>query len=278
MIFPQNAARGPVPEIAANSSRQTAGVTPSRRDVDEEPPPDAHPGRLAEPGDRGETAYVPALRAIRARVRQPRRGGMMRTMTNAPWHDDPELRDRFHPQHPNDLEVLVHDGEPRRSGRGPEGCWVSVRGVRQTLRFPVAPADAAPPLRSDAVRWVERRVYEGVLLNQPNQLTTARKGDTVLFVTSPGVPHPVRVTEDYVRERGWWSIQPCNSCGADQALDPPTQMARTRFPDAPAGATPVAFSAFCPCGGTMLLALVEDAASPAEPPEPPARKPWWKFW
>lgn len=50
-----------MPEIAANSSRETAGVTPSRRDVDEEPPPDAHPGRLAEPGDRGETAYVRAL-------------------------------------------------------------------------------------------------------------------------------------------------------------------------------------------------------------------------
>ncbi|WP_434418110.1 hypothetical protein [Nannocystis pusilla] len=197
-------------------------------------------------------------------------------MTSAPWHSDPALRDRFHPDHPDDLQVLVHDGEPRRCGRTPEGCWVTARGVRQTLRIPVAPEDASPPLRADAVRWVERPVYEGILLNEPHQLTTAHKGDTVLFVTSPGIPHPVRVTEAYVSERSGWSIQPCDRCGADQALDPPTIMARTRFPDAPAGSIPVAFSAFCPCGGTMLLALIEDDAARRE--QPPAPKPWWKFW
>lgn len=57
-------------------------------------------------------------------------------------------------------------------------------------------------------------------------------------------------------------LRVCDRCGADQTLDPPTSMARTRFPDAPAGSAPLAFSALCPCGGTMLLALVEGIAAP----------------
>jgi hypothetical protein len=202
-----------------------------------------------------------------------------RRMTTAPWHADPALAGRFHPDHPNDLQVMVHDGEPRRTKRTPEACWVTVTGVHGALRMPVAPVDAKPPLNVGQVRFEERLVYAGTLLNEPKQLATARKGDTVLFMTAPGVPHPVRVTEHYLAERGGWAVTACNQCGADQALDPPTIMARTRFPDAPEGSIPIAFTAFCPCGGTMMLCLVEGAAPPAGArPEMTPAKPWWKFW
>jgi hypothetical protein len=201
-------------------------------------------------------------------------------MMNAPWHADPALSGRFHPDHPNDLQVVVHDGEPRRTSRAPEACWVTVTGVRGAMRVPTPPPDAKPPLHAGQVRFAERPVYQGTLLNDPNQLATARKGDTLLFVTTPGIPHPVRVTEAYLAERGGWAFIPCNKCGADQSLDPPTVMARTRFPDAPQGAVPVAFTAFCPCGGTMMLCLVEGAGAAANGPGPEkqAAKPWWKFW
>lgn len=197
-------------------------------------------------------------------------------MTDAPWHADPALAGHFHPEHPSDLQVLVHDGEPRRTGRGPEGCWVTVRAVHGALQIPVAPPGAQPPLTRAAVSFVARPVYAGTLLNAPHQLTTARQGDTLLFVTSPGIPHPVRVTEQYIAERSDWTITPCNQCGADQALDPPSIMAQTRFPGAPG--VPVAFSAFCPCGGTMLLGYIGETEKQVHGEARAPRKPWWKFW
>ena len=111
------------------------------------------------------------------------------------------------------------------------------------------------------------------------EFVTVRRGESILFVHCPGIPHPVRVTGEYLAERSRWAIVACEGCGADQSLDPPSVMARTRFPNAPAGATPVAFTAICPCGGTMTLCMVTSAAQTQK--EPVARvdaKPWWKLW
>jgi hypothetical protein len=200
-------------------------------------------------------------------------------MTTSPWHDDPALARRFHPDHPDDLEVMVHDGEPRRTGRAPEACWVTVTALHGQVRIPVALPDAVPPVPAAQVTWTPRSVYAGRLLNQPHHLTSTKQGDRVLFMVVPGLPHPLLVGEAYLAERGRWSFIACDRCGADQALDPPTIMARTRFPNAPAGAVPVAFTAICPCGGTMALSLVEGSAPVAdEPAESPRAKPWWKFW
>lgn len=91
------------------------------------------------------------------------------------------------------------------------------------------------------------------------------------FIAANGLPHPLQITPQYVQERSQWCIKPCSGCGGDQTLDP-----KARFPDAPAGAIPIGFTSFCPCGGTMELAMID-------PPDAPAAssggtKPWWKFW
>jgi len=208
---------------------------------------------------------------------------MVRFMNTAPWHTDSNFSGKFHPNHPNDIQVVVHDGEPRRTQRPPEACWVTLTGVHGALRVPVAGPDAKPPLQASQVRWEERTVYTGKLLNVPKNLQTVRQGDTILVVYSPGLPCPLHVTPNYLAERPRWSVTPCNKCGADQTLDPMTIMAKTRFPDAPAGMTPVAFSAFCGCGGTMMLAMVEGAPMPAQnapgiDENAVSKKPWWKFW
>lgn len=185
----------------------------------------------------------------------------------SPWRDDPDLRARLHPQHPDDLQVLVHVGEPRRTQRVPEGCWLRLDAHVGTLVSP-SRADADAP-----VERVERPVYAGTLLHDTKQLPVA-KGDRLLLVHAPGMPLPVVVTEAYRAERPQWSYVRCSKCGADQSLDAPTTMARTRFPAAPAGSVPISFTAFCPCSGTMVLSLLDD-----EPPAPgPTGKPWWKFW
>ena len=172
---------------------------------------------------------------------------------STPWKQDLALAGRFHPEHPDDLKIVVHDGEPRRTQLTPEACWVRVDRVFGSLVSPVAPPSANPPVPADQIAWWQRPIYGGVLLNTPAHLKTVRAGDVLAFVTAPGIPHPLYVTSAYATERAEWAFTPCDRCGADQALDPPTIMARTRFPEAPARSMPVAFRAQCTCGGMIML-------------------------
>jgi hypothetical protein len=164
------------------------------------------------------------------------------------WRTDPALASRFHRDFPDDLQVIVHDGEPRRTGKQPELCWARITGERARAQFPRGPHDA--PTYHDTA------VYIATLLNQPHELTTIRGGERIFLVVAEGLPHPLMVTRDYLTERAVWSVVPCNRCGAEHTLDPPTTMAETRFPGTEAGTRPIAFSAFCPCGGTMMLSLI----------------------
>ncbi len=40
-----------------------------------------------------------------------------------PWRSDPLLEGRFHPEYPDDLQVIVHDGGPRLTKNAPELMW-----------------------------------------------------------------------------------------------------------------------------------------------------------
>jgi hypothetical protein len=183
-------------------------------------------------------------------------------MSATPWRTDPALAGAFHPEHPDDCQVVVHDGEPRRTQRRPEACWVTTTALHAKVTLPQSPhrGAAGRQLEPQAVAWREHVVYRGVLLNQPHHLAQ-RAGDGVLFLVVPGLPHPLQVSDAYLAERARWAFAPCDRCGADQALDPPSVMAATRFPGTPAGSAPVAFTAFCPCGGTMMLQALGAAGS-----------------
>jgi hypothetical protein len=173
------------------------------------------------------------------------------------WRQQSELAGLFHPEFPDDLQVVVHDGEPRRSQRPPEACWVRVTGIAGTLNAPIATASQSPPFKRAETRTLSRTIFQGVLLNTPHGLTTIRQGAPLLFVRAAGVPHPLQVSDLYLRERVSWGFVPCDKCGADETFDPVSVMAKTRFPTAPAGAVPLMFSAFCLCGGTMTIGAVE---------------------
>jgi hypothetical protein len=152
---------------------------------------------------------------------------------DAPWRTDPLLAPRLHTVHPDDTQAYVHDGDPRRTRRGPELCWVRLVRV----------ARAEPPA-----------VYVGELLNAPHTLTTVARGDLLKLVSAPGLPHLLHVTDEYLRERSHWEITPCNKCGASECFDPPSVMAKVRFPDAPAGVQMHGFTSFCSiCGGVQQL-------------------------
>ena len=51
------------------------------------------------------------------------------------WRSHPKLRGRFHPESPDDVQVLVHDGGPRITDRLPETVWVTVTGCEDSGVF-----------------------------------------------------------------------------------------------------------------------------------------------
>jgi hypothetical protein len=183
---------------------------------------------------------------------------------DAAWRKDPDLNGRFHDTCPDDLQVLVHDGEPRRTGRHPELCWVRI-----------VAAEDAPPRRflfNSKATTLSRnefenkyqpneRVYIARLLNTPRALESVRQGDTVRFLAGAGLEHPLLVTPQYLEERGEWWIGPCNKCGMGECLDPPSVMVRLRFPKQPPDAVAQSFTSFCAlCGGLQMLSRHTEAA------------------
>ncbi|HEY4179146.1 MAG TPA: hypothetical protein VGM90_20020 [Kofleriaceae bacterium] len=194
------------------------------------------------------------------------------------WRADPALQGQFHAEFPDDLQVMVHDGEPRRTQKVPEACFVRITSIAGSLRLPHAPAGASPPFKAALLSFTDRPVYSATLLNQPHKLSTVRANESILFVTAPGLPHPLHVTAQYLRERPQWVIAPCSGCGGDQTLDPMSTMAKTRFPNAPGGMVPMAFTSICPCGGTMMLTMTDLPLSAAPGAATDGKKPWWKFW
>jgi hypothetical protein len=173
----------------------------------------------------------------------------------APWRTDPLLT--FHADYPDDTQAFVHDGEPRRTRRPGEICWVRLQGV-----------EPAPPRRLLVMEEPgpdyepSPHVYIGVLLNQPHGLQSVKQGDRIKLVSVHGMPHPLHVTDEYLRERADWAISPCNKCGATEVFDPPSVMGKLRFPDLPPGSTLDGFSSFCTmCGGVQMLSHLSGARS-----------------
>lgn len=170
------------------------------------------------------------------------------------WRQHPKLRQRFHPDAPDDLQVIVHDGGPRLSKNSPELVWVTVTGS--------AGSD----------------LFTGRVLNQPKQLNSVSQGTVIKFVASAG-EHLVMVTEKYLAERERWNIHGCDKCGFNQLFDAPSDLMRVIFPDLSADASMEMFTSFCGiCGGVQVIQ--DNSAPPIEDDAPPVAKPrtWWPFW
>jgi len=147
----------------------------------------------------------------------------------ASWRNHPQLQGRFHPECPDDLQVVIHDGGPRLSKHRPERVWVRVVGG-------------------------DDDVWMGHVLNEPCHLTSVSRGDLISFVVPEGSEHALLVTGKYLRERPDWIIQACRGCGLSELYDAPSDLTRRVFPDVPEGVTMSIFTAICPaCGGTQVV-------------------------
>jgi hypothetical protein len=168
------------------------------------------------------------------------------------WRNYPKLQDRLHPQHPDDVQVIVHDGGPRMTDRRPEAVWVRIVAG-------------------------EGDVFTGELLNEPQQLVSVKRGDRIQFVVPASGGHPVMVRPKYLAERPSWVIHPCNQCGLSELFDAPSDLIAKVFPDLPPGQRPEMFTAFCgACGGVQGVELAGGGAREPMVVTPPKR--WWQFW
>lgn len=148
-----------------------------------------------------------------------------------PWRRDPLLQGRFHPEYPDDLQVIVHDGGPRLTKNTPELMWVSVVGK-------------------------SGRAYRGKLLNKPHGLASAKQGDEILFLAGPKGIDPFFVTPKYLQEREHWHILPCNKCGMPELFDAPSDLIAAVFPKLKdqKNVAEMKFTSFCPlCRGVQLI-------------------------
>jgi hypothetical protein len=175
------------------------------------------------------------------------------------WRAHPKLKGRFHPQAPDDLQVIAHDGGPRITDHSPELVWVTVTEMD------------------------ENDVFSGRVINQPKQLSTVSEGSIIRFMIPSG-DNLLMVTEKYLRERPQWIIQSFCRCGLDELFDAPSDLLRAVFPDLPDGYSDLSFTARCGvCGGAQV---VESKNAPVEEGEPTREasvgarkaKKWWQFW
>lgn len=159
------------------------------------------------------------------------------------WHKDAALKGRFHPQYPDDLQVLVHEGSFRFTETSPEVMWARVFGLFEITTNEGRTAQA----------------YKAILLNQSNQLKTLKIEQEILFVAHSNYKYPIRVTQDYLVERASYVIEPCMQCGLPETFDPITKLLEHSFPDLKRmldsdKRLQPSFTSFCPlCGGTMLV-------------------------
>ncbi len=168
------------------------------------------------------------------------------------WRKHLALQGRFHPQHADDLQVIVHDGGPRISDRKPELVWVTLTAS-------------------------QGEVFAGKVLNRPSQLQTVSQGDEIYFIVPKGGKQPLRVTERYLRERPNWIIHPCEKCGLSELFDAPSELFKAIFPDLRDDAVMESFTALCGlCGGFQLVQHKDAVLDEALTEE--SNRRWWQFW
>jgi hypothetical protein len=81
---------------------------------------------------------------------------------DTPWRNHPSLKGRFHPEAPDDIQVIVHNGGPRTTTVTPELIWVSVSGID------------------------DQEVFRGKVLNEPHQVAGLAQGSEIAFLATNG--------------------------------------------------------------------------------------------
>jgi hypothetical protein len=170
------------------------------------------------------------------------------------WRDHQKLKDKFHPEYPDDVQVLVHDGGPRLTHHCPELVWVRVTACAGSR-------------------------FEGTVLNQPQQLNSIQEGSSITFLVPEGGRHPLMVTARYLEERPDWIVHPCRQCGLTELFDAPSDLMRVVFPNVPEGGFTEMFTAICgSCRGMQLVQHKDAFDEEGHPKSKEGERKWWQLW
>lgn len=171
------------------------------------------------------------------------------------WRTDQRLKGKFHPEYPDDIQVLVHEGGPYIAKHPPEVMWVRVTGSQEGI-------------------------FLGIILNQPYGLSNITEGSIIKFMMPSGGEHPILVTDKYLEERDRWLIHPCDKCGLTELFDAPSDYFRVMFPNVPEDEITVSFTSRCgACGEGHQVVENKEAKGEKEFLSPQnAAKRWWQFW
>lgn len=85
---------------------------------------------------------------------------------SAAWRENPKLRERFHPEYPDCIQVMGHRGGPRISDHTPGLVWIRVSSC-------------------------EKDVFSGIRLESPSQLPEAPGGGEILFIVPAYPEYPL---------------------------------------------------------------------------------------
>jgi hypothetical protein len=150
------------------------------------------------------------------------------------WND---LIDRLKHRKSEDftkMQVIVHDGGPRKTDGQPQLAWVRVTGGTDDL-------------------------FSGVVLDRPARLRRVRKGSRISFLVPKSGQYALQVSSRYLEERSSWRLlMPCNQCGLSELFDPPSELVAEIFPamtseDLAQGFT---FTTRCGwCGGGLVVRI-----------------------
>jgi hypothetical protein len=122
------------------------------------------------------------------------------------WNDLVERLKRRKSDDFERMQVILHDGGPRKTDRRPELVWVRVTGGAGDL-------------------------FNGVVLDKPTQLRKVRKGSKISFVLTKSGQRALQVSARYIEERSSWRLlAPCNQCGLSELFDPPSELVAETFP------------------------------------------------
>jgi hypothetical protein len=173
----------------------------------------------------------------------------------SPWRNDPALKGKFHPEYPDDIQVIIHGGGRRIAQHPAEGMWVRVIGS-------------------------ESGVYTGIILNTPIGLTNVRQGSAIKFIMPLVGEHPILVTDKYLAERDHWIIHPCKKCGFAELYDAPSDFIRVAFPNQSQDEIQIMFTYKCvKCPNGLQVVENKDVPAEAKPPlSRPHKKKRWEFW
>ena len=155
------------------------------------------------------------------------------------WENCAALLGRTHPNYPDDLQVVVHQGGPRFSSLPPEYIWVKIIGYDQGI-------------------------FKGTIRNKPHNLTDYKLGSEILFhIPSNKSCKPVMLTQEVVHESKQWTVVPCTKGYNEILFDPPSKFVEKIFPNLGADNGPEAFTYFCGiCGGVMVVRAKGSGSDP----------------